>query len=111
MGTMKAHVDLSIFASPGASYGVASGELDFEVLPRQGEIVSFAQPTRLPAVALPRIDGFSFQLKVANVIHAPRSGSFSIMLLLEPAVMSSGTDAAALAEYLERGFGLGVDPF
>jgi len=103
--------DLSIFGSPTASFGVASGELDFEVLPRQGEIVSFAQLISLPAIALPRIDGFSFQLRVANVIHAPRGGSFSIMVLLEPAVMRNGADAAALAEYLERGFGLGVDPF
>ena len=108
---MKAHVDLSIFASPTASFGLASGELDFEVLPRQGKIVSFAQSISLPAIALPRIDGFSFQLKVTNVIHAPRGGSFSIMLLLEPAVVHNGADSASLAKYLERGFGLGVAPF
>lgn len=108
---MKAHVDLSIYAPPTASYGVVSGELDFEVLPRPGEIVSFAHSTSLPPVALPKIDGFSFQLKVANVIHAPRGGSFSVMVLLEPAVMNDCAEAAALADYLEQGFGLGVDPF
>jgi len=108
---MKAHVDLSIYASPSASFGVASGELDFEVLPRQGEIVSFTQATRSPATSLPRIDGFSFQLKVSNVIHAPRGGSFSVMVLLEPAVMHSDAEATAFADYLEQGFGLGVDPF
>ena len=73
---MKAHVDLSIFASPAASFGVASGELDFEVLPRQGEIVSLAHPTSQCAIALPRIDGFTFQLVVSNVIHAPRGARF-----------------------------------
>lgn len=111
MDAMKASVDLSIYIPPTACFGVASGELDFDVLPRQGEIVSLAHPTAQPAIRLPRIDGFSFQLKVTNVLHAPRGSSVSIMLLLEPAAMNSEADAVAFADYLEHGFGLGVDPF
>jgi hypothetical protein len=107
---MKAHIDLSIFASPTEPFGLASGELDFNVIPRPGEIVSFSQSPTVPVTKLPRIQGFSFQFKVENVIHAPRGGSFSIMVLLEPAVMQSSVQAAALATYLEQGFGLGVDP-
>lgn len=90
---------------------MASGQLDFEVLPRQGEIVSFGQSTANPPAVLPRIDGFSFQLRVENVIHAPRGAAFSAIVMLEPAVLQSSAQAAALGEYLERGFGLFVDPF
>ena len=108
---MKVHVDLSIFASPTECFGMASGELDFEAPPRQGEIVFFAPSISQPPTALPQIDGFSFQLKVEDVIHAPRGDSFATTVLLEPAVMRDHSQAVALGEYLERGFALGVDRF
>ena len=90
---------------------MASGELDFEILPRIGETVSFADAPRVPRAPLPKIDAFSFQLRVTDVIHAPAGGSYSTMVLLEPAVLQSNAQAIAFVEYLQGGFGLGVDPF
>jgi len=108
---MNAHVDPSIFSSPTDSFGMASGDVAFELLPRVGEVVSFAHPIGDPTATIPELPGFSFQLKVERVIHAPLGGSFSVILMLEDVVLQGVEQSLALAEYMERGFGLDVDRF
>ncbi|WP_431101670.1 hypothetical protein [Roseateles noduli] len=109
---MKAHVDLSIFSTPNTSFGMASGELEFAVLPSRGEIVSLAGPTGgQPLPLLQRMGNFSLQLKVDDVVHAPGAPSPHVMLLLEPAVMAGDDQAEALGLYLEHAFGMFFDRF
>jgi hypothetical protein len=109
---MKAHVDLSIFASPTSSFGMASGNLDFAMLPRRGEIVNLAGPSDSALVPLlQRTGSFTFQLKVEDVLHTPGAAAPYVTLLLEPAVMAEAAQAEALGLYLEQAFGLAFDRF
>jgi hypothetical protein len=109
---VKAHVDLSIFATPTSSFGMASGDLDFAVLPRRGEIVNLAGPSNSALVPLlQRTGSFSFQLKVEDVLHTPGIADPYVTVLLEPAVMAGDDQAEALGLYLEQSLGLAFDRF
>jgi hypothetical protein len=103
---MRIYIDFSVFTHAQA-VGNVHGFLELEVLPRQGELVSFAQPRQ--GVIPVNVTGFSHQLAVERVIHAANGGR--ILLSLADVVVGSADDAARLFAYLHDGFALYADDY
>jgi len=102
---MKVSVDISIISKSAGAFGVASGTLEFEIVPQIGDTISFATPR---VAGLPRVVGFSGMLRVVDRMLNAGGGS-SAGVSLEDIVVPSVEEARAVATYLEKGFGLGVD--
>src|SRR5258706_10544098 len=103
---MRIYVDFSVFTDSQA-VGNVHGHLEFSVVPRQGELVSFEQPKE--SVAPIQLTGFAYQLGVEHVIHGARGGQVS--LSLADVVLGSRDDARRLFAYLADGFGLYADEY
>lgn len=103
---MKVAIDISIFTSEGA-FGNANGCLDLKMIPNVGDTISLVAPSTADLMPVP---GFAGMLRVKDrVLNAADGGGIS--LALEDIVVSTDEHARAVAEYLERGFGLGVDKY
>ena len=103
---MKYPIDISVY-SPNRSVGMISGELELVTLPRIGETISFGSGK--PAVPIPTVHQFSWQLRVAHVLHPANGGR--TMLALEDLNAASEVDARAIMAYLEQAFDLFADYF
>ena len=99
---MRTDIDISILTRDQA-IGRVHGTLDFPVLPRIGERVTFA----LPSI---QSEGFNGQLTVEHVVHAPGLDSRP-MLLLSDVVASSRAQAEIIAKSFERSYELTFDPY
>jgi hypothetical protein len=101
---MRIYIDFSVFTHAQA-VGNVHGFLELEVLPRQGELVSFEQPRQ--GVMPVNVAGFPHQLAVERVIHGAHGGR--TLLSLADVVVGSRGDAAQLFAYMHDGFGLYAD--
>jgi hypothetical protein len=101
---MKTDIDLSIFTR-GGSFGHAIGSVELAVIPEIGDTLSFIFP-KVSVGARPR--DFTGLLKVSGRI-VDAGGRPNIILILEDLVLETPEEAKAVAEYLERGFGIIVD--
>jgi len=104
---MKIAIDISISTSAGRAFGNASGTLEFDVVPQIGDTISFAFPK---AQGLAPVAGFTGILRVRDRVLSA-SGELGISLVLEDIVVPSVDHARAVAEYLEKGFGLGINEY
>jgi hypothetical protein len=103
---MKVAIDISIFTSGGA-FGNASGTLELEAAPQVGDTISFAFPKVAGMMPVP---GFTGMLRVKDRVLNAADG-VGVSLALEDIVVPTEEHAHAIAEYLEKGFGLGVDMY
>ena len=104
---MKLRIDISIFLSGVTSFGVVSGEIELDFIPRVGETVSFMLPlNNIPPLAE---HWFNSSLKVENVAYSVSPKMPNVMLSLEPIVLDSKEQCRKLSKYFETGFGLYVD--
>ena len=99
----RLYVDFSVFA-PSGSAGVVAGYVEFFAVPRVGELVSFMAPKEgvLP-IAVP---GFTWQVKVEQVIHAANATD-AVSLSLATVVLLHEEHVLPFAQFMEQGFGLG----
>jgi len=100
-------IDFSVFL-PTRPAGAVSGTIDFTVLPRVGESVSFLHPKH--GVLPVKLARFSGMLKVEHLTHPANSLDVLTGLSLESITVESATDVEALAKFLEEGFGLSFSP-
>jgi hypothetical protein len=101
---MKIDIDVSIFTR-GGSFGHAIATIELAMIPNVGDTLSFIFPKDSVG---PRPSGFSGMLKVsARIVDA--AGRPNILLTLEDLILETPAEAAAVAKYLERGFGIVVD--
>lgn len=104
---MKVTVDFSIFTKSGAAFANANGTLELDVLPHIGDTISFAFPKETGLAPVP---GFTGMLRVRDrVLDA--GGALGVSLALDDLVMQTIGEADAVAEYFEKGFGLGVNKY
>ena len=101
-------IDASVFTASGSALGRVSGPLEFRVVPRVGEVLSFEfSPNGLGAA----LSGApSLHLKVEKVLHTP-GASGMVLLMLENIFLDSAEAAKKLAEYLSAGFDLFYEPY
>jgi hypothetical protein len=99
-------IDASLFSASGEALGRISGPLEFELLPRAGEVLSLLFASN--GAAAPASVGSLLHLKVANVLHTPGLGG--TMLMLEDIVAESRGVAKELVAYLSAGFDLFFEP-
>ncbi|HEV7606576.1 MAG TPA: hypothetical protein VGO61_04530 [Steroidobacteraceae bacterium] len=104
---MKIEIDISIFTSSDGAFGSATGSIELEVVPQVGDTISFVFP-KAPGV-LP-LAGFAGLLRVTDRVFSAGGGS-KISLALEDITVPNADAARAVAEYLDKGFGLGVDTY
>jgi hypothetical protein len=103
---MKIHIDFSVL-TPHSAVGNVHGEMEFQVVPRQGELVSFISPKN--KATLHAICGVTYQLKVEHVIHSRLESAPHSQLSLEDLTLPTTQDAEKAMAYLEQGFGLYAD--
>jgi hypothetical protein len=103
---MKVAIDISILSS-GRAFGNVNGTLDFEFAPSIGDTISFAFPKVSNLMPIP---GFTGLLRVKDRVINAATGS-GIALALEDILVPTNDHAQAVAEFLEKGFGLGVDTY
>jgi hypothetical protein len=87
--------------------GNVHGEMDFDVLPRQGEFVCFEFPKN--KAELVPIPGLSYQLEVERVMHSFSESSARVQLSLAGFTLPTTQDAKKAIAYFEQGFGLYAD--
>ena len=103
---MKIYIDFSVL-TPHSAVGNVHGELEFKVMPREGEVVNFSAPkNKAELVAIP---GIGYQLKVERVIHSHINSAPHVQLSLEDMVLPTTQDAKKVIAYLEQGFDLYAD--
>lgn len=102
----RVQIDASLFSASGEALGRISGPLEFELLPRAGELLSLLFASN--GVAAPASLGSLLQPKVAKVLYAP--GMSGTMLMLEDIVAESRGVAKELVAYLSAGFDLFFEP-
>jgi len=101
----KLEIDASVFSESGAALGRVSGKLEFVIVPRAGELVSFLfAPNGLGAASS---GAPSLQVKVASVLHTPFNSGATLML--EDVVVASAEEAQKFADFLSAGFDLFYD--
>lgn len=104
---MKFSIDISIFARSDGAFGNATGTIELDVAPQIGDTISFTFPR---ATGLARVVGFTGMLRVKDRVLNAGGGS-NISLALDDLVVATLEEARAVAEYLEKGFGLGIDTY
>lgn len=102
----RVQIDASLFSASGEALGRISGSLEFETLPRAGEVVSLLFAAN--GVAAPASVCSLLQPKVANVLHTPGVGG--TMLMLDDIVAETRSFAKELVAYLSVGFELFFEP-
>ena len=105
---MRVYIDISVFSSPTESYGVINGDMEMDVIPRVGESISFAFPINKEIMPL-SASWFLGALKVTDITHRPTSSGTSVLVCLEPVILTSIDQCKALSDYMEKGFVLGTD--
>jgi hypothetical protein len=103
----RVQIDASLFSASGEALGRISGPLEFEFLPRAGEVLSLLLASN--GVAAPASVGSLLHPKVATVLHKPDAGG--TMLMLEDVVAESRGVAKELVAYLSAGFDLFFEPY
>jgi hypothetical protein len=98
----RVYIDISVF-TPTSSVGVVNGHMDLEVVPTEGEVVTFDKP-KSPIAPLVLSD-FTPSIAVEHVIP-PIPGSSDVLLSLADITLATRADALKVARYLEQGFGL-----
>jgi len=98
----RVYVDISVF-TPTSSVGVVNGHMDLEVVPTEGEVVTFDKP-RSPIAPL-NLSDFTPSIAVEHVLP-PIPGSSEVSLSLADITLATRADALKVAQYLEQGFGL-----
>ena len=104
---MKAYIDFSVVTPTGA-VGRVHGEIDFQIVPRAGEIVSFMFPPEERTLP-PVVPSFGFQIAVQKVLHSPWSESNQIQLALEDVCIATVPEAVQVMQYFRDGFQLNTD--
>ena len=104
---MKFEIDISIFTSSDGAFGNATGSIELEVAPNVGDTISFVFPS---APGVSPVAGFTGLLRVTDRVLSAGGGS-KISLALDDITVPNAEVARAVAEYLEKGFGLGVDTY
>ena len=102
---MKIYLDFSVF-TPLVSVGNVHGEFDLDVVPSEGEVLSFLSPKKKTTVDL--VSGFKYELKVEHVSEVPTEPS-RVLLSLEDVTLTTTQDAKKVMAYFEQGFGLHAD--
>ena len=105
---MKVLIDISIFATSGSAFGNAHGEIELSETPQIGDTISFVFPR---VEGLVRVSAFTGLLRVKDRILDANGGSRPVSLALYDLVVPTVEDARAIAEYLEKGFGLFFDKY
>lgn len=103
----RVQIDASLFSAGGEALGRISGSLEFELLPRAGEVLSLL--FALNGAAAPASVCSLLQPKVVEVLHMPDVGD--TMLALEDIVAESRGVANELVAYLSAGFDLFFEPY
>jgi hypothetical protein len=104
---MKFSIDVSIFTQSNGAFGNVTGTIELDAAPQIGDTISFA----FPKIAdLARAAGFTGMLRVRDRVFNVGGGS-NIALSLEDLELSTVEEARAVAEFLEKGFGLGTDVY
>jgi len=105
---MKAHIDFSVL-TPSGSVGRVHGEMDFQIVPRNSELISFMFPRN--GIPPPVVPSFAFQVAVQKVLHTPWMQSNQIGLALEDVVVATVPEALQVMQYFRDGFGLISEAF
>ena len=98
---MKVHVDCSILLADGTAYGMVAGELEFEVLPRIGEVILLGEVEKYQR---PRTAGhrFSGHFEVEQVMHRPiPTENVRAQLSLKCLTLETADEARDIMTYLE----------
>jgi hypothetical protein len=104
---MKIAIDISIMTKSDGAFANVTGTITLEVIPQVGDTISFAFPkTQNVAPVL----GFTGMLRVADRVLDAGEGP-KVSIALEDVILSTVQEARAVGEYLEKGFGLTVDPY
>jgi hypothetical protein len=104
---MKFSIETLICTNSDGAFGNATGTIELDVVPQIGDTISFAFPK---AKGLARVVGFTGMLWVKDRVLNAGGGS-NVSLALEDLLVGTLKEARAVAEYLEKGFGLSVDTY
>jgi hypothetical protein len=108
---MQVRIDVTISYSEGRAVGRVAGVLEFSYPPAPGSRLAFIFPPR-PGVVCPAPHLLA-SVAIEQVIHSPANANdeCGVLLLLDVIQASSEEHAIAIAQYLERGFGLVFESF
>jgi len=106
---MRVDVDFSIFCPLQTAAGRMSGILEFSVVPRVGELISFDFSNNSGLASCILGAGFDGQLKVKQVLHSACGDKVS--LSLDNLSLDDPSSLQAVVNYLEHDFGLFFEPY
>ncbi|MBL8298008.1 MAG: hypothetical protein JNN30_06605 [Rhodanobacteraceae bacterium] len=105
---MKVIICFSIFTSEPSAFGSANGVVELAATPVIGDAIWFLNPK--PGVKMPTC-GFGGSLLVENRSLAANAHERPLQVGLSDLNVPTVSDARAIADYFEQGFGLFVDVY